>query len=196
MRGTGKGVRALKPLLSGFTEADAAASDAGVLLAALGEKLTPETLDAMSPWRFAAPLAPDAAAKREGRSIDFDALLEFCRAAMDGAGDHVIIEGIGGAMVPLDDRHTVRDWMAALAVPAILVTGSYLGAISHTLTTLGAMESGGVPPAAIVVSESQDPALDLGEMAATLARFAPAQPIICLARGAPTEPAMAELAAI
>ncbi len=51
----------------------------------------------------------------------------------------LLIEGIGGVMVPLDERHTVLDWMAELRLPAVLVAGSYLGTISHTLTALAAL---------------------------------------------------------
>ena len=44
----------------------------------------------------------------------------------------LLIEGIGGIMVPLDARHTVLDWMNALDLPLLLVAGSYLGSLSHT----------------------------------------------------------------
>ena len=44
-------------------------------------------------------------------------------------------------MVPLDDTHTVLDWIAAVDAPVLLVTGSYLGSLSHTLTALGMLLS-------------------------------------------------------
>ncbi len=56
-------------------------SDPGVLLAALGRPVTLEEIERISPWRFAAPLSPDMAAAREGRAIEFDALLDFSRRA-------------------------------------------------------------------------------------------------------------------
>ena len=90
----------------------------------------------MSPWRFAAPLAPDMAAAREGRALDFDRPDRVCRHAIDARTDVLLIEGIGGIMVPLDERHTVLDWMVALRLPVLLVAGSYLGTISHTLTAV------------------------------------------------------------
>ena len=49
----------------------------------------------------------------------------------DGA---LLIEGIGGIMVPLDARHTVLDLMNLLNLPLILVGGSYLGTLSHVLS--------------------------------------------------------------
>src|SRR5262249_4163678 len=103
-RATGGAVEAFKPVLSGFDPVAAATSDAGVLLAALGQPITNETIDRTSPWRFAAPLSPDLAAAREGRALDFGAVVDFSRRAAAGRG-LVLIEGVGGVMVPLDATH-------------------------------------------------------------------------------------------
>src|SRR5262249_35966981 len=126
-RAAGHTVAAFKPVVSGFDHATAQASDPGVLLGALECPLT--EIDAISPWRFAAPLSPDMAAAREGRALDFDAIVEFSRGVARSA-ESVLIEGVGGIMVPLDERHTVLDWMSALRLPVLLVAGSYLGTIS------------------------------------------------------------------
>lgn len=134
LRGEGMKVSAIKPVVSGFDPLTAERSDPGVLLDALGEPITATTLDSVAPWRFAAPLSPDMAAAHEGRSIDFDSLISFCKKSRAAAQDAFFVEGVGGAMVPLDARHTVLDWMSALDLPAILVAGTYLGTISHTLT--------------------------------------------------------------
>ena len=121
LRVAGRPVRALKPVLSGYDPATLAESDPGILLASLGEAVTEEAVAAIAPWRFAAPLSPDMAAAREGRRLDLAAILAFCRAA---EGDPLLIEGIGGAMVPLDDDHTVLDWISAeLGAPALVVAG-------------------------------------------------------------------------
>src|SRR5262249_21918620 len=76
-RTAGRAVEAFKPVVSGFDPATPALSDPGMLLAALGRKVTPEELDRIAPFRFAAPLSPDMAARREGRTLDFDAIVEF-----------------------------------------------------------------------------------------------------------------------
>ncbi len=57
-------------------------------------------------------------------------------------------------MSPIDDSHTFLDLIVALAHPAILVTGTYLGAISHTLTAICALKSRSVPIQGVVISES------------------------------------------
>jgi len=85
-------------------------------------------------------------------------------------------------MTPLDQMHTVRDWIAALEIPTILVAGSYLGAISHTLTTLEALNAKRIPVREIVISESEQSPVPPSETVATLARFT-AAPIRIVPRG-------------
>jgi dethiobiotin synthetase len=169
----GRKVRALKPVISGFNRANLAISDTGQLLTAQGLEPTDKAIDAISPWRFTAALSPDIAAAREGRTIDYENLLTFCREAIAETTreDVLLIEGVGGTMVPLDETHTVRDWIAALGIPAIVVTGTYLGSLSHALTAVESLRQFGIVPAAVVVSESLDGAVTPTEQAATLGRF-------------------------
>jgi dethiobiotin synthetase len=195
-RRCGRAVEALKPVASGFDPASAAASDPGVLLTALGHSIAPEAIEHIAPWRFRAPLSPDMAAAREGRVIDFDALVGLSRRAIERARDILLIEGVGGVMVPLDDEHTVLDWMCALRLPLVLVAGSYLGSISHTLTCLDVLRRRQLDVAALVVSESSGNTVPLQETVATIARFTTALPITAIPRLAPGahEDAFASLA--
>jgi dethiobiotin synthetase len=170
LQAAGRRVRALKPVASGFDAAQPEQSDTMLLLRAQGLAVTQQNLDAVSPWRFAAPLSPDMAAAREQRSIPFEALVTTCRAAREHGGV-TLIEGIGGVMAPLDASHTVLDWIAALAAPALLVVGSYLGTLSHSLTAAAALRQRGVPLIGIVVSESVEQPVPADETATTLARF-------------------------
>lgn len=180
-RRRGRKVTALKPVASGFDPARVGDSDPGILLAALGETSTRETLDRIAPWRLAAPLSPDMAARRENRTIDFAALVDHSRAAV-AAADVALIESIGGVMVPLDDRHTVLDWMTALRLPLVVVGGSYLGAISHALTALDVLRSRNLVVAAFVVNETPASTVSLDETAATIARFTAGPPVVTLPR--------------
>jgi dethiobiotin synthetase len=123
-------------------------------LHALGLPVTADEIDRISPWRFRAALSPDLAAQREGRSIDVDAVIAFCQTAIDQRRDILLIEGVGGIMVPLDAERTTLDVMMALQLPLILVTGSYLGTISHTLTALDALFRRNMKVMAIIVSET------------------------------------------
>jgi dethiobiotin synthetase len=166
--------QAVKPILSGYNAQAAADSDAGILLAAMGKPVTESNIAAIAPWRFAAPLSPDMAAAREHREVDLAAVIAFCQAAIAAAPGLLLIEGVGGAMVPLTAQHTVRDWIAALNIPVLLVAGTYLGTISHTLTTATALTAAGITIAAIVLSESLVAPASLRETAAAIARFLPA----------------------
>ena len=202
-------VRAIKPVVTGFPPQLEAASDTGSAAAArdgaaLAESdtgrilrardlpLNHETIAATSPWRFPEPLSPDMAAARAGRTIDFDELVSFSRPPA-GIGLN-LIEGIGGVMAPLDDSHTVLDWIAALGTQALLVVGSYLGTLSHSLTAHAALAARGVPITAIVVSQSADEPVPTAETAASLGRFVGATPVLVLPRD--ENASAAELAAL
>jgi dethiobiotin synthetase len=178
-RARGQTVRAIKPVLSGFDPAELAGSDAGVLLQAQG--LPEAALDRVSPWRFAAPLSPDMAAAREGRTVDVDAVIRFTRAAAAGPEQVVLVEGVGGVMVPLDATHTVLDWIQAANLPVLLVAGSYLGTISHTLTACAVLARAGAGLRAVIVSESAGSTVPLDETEAVIGRFAGA-PVVTVPR--------------
>lgn len=188
----GVAVEALKPVMSGYDPGNPQESDAGALLAALGRPVTEQELARIAPWRFGAALSPDMAAAREGRAIDFGQLVAFCRQPR-GDLDVLLIEGVGGCMVPLDDMRTVRDWIKALDMPAVLVGGSYLGSLSHTLTALASLREMAVPLAALVVNESVSSPVGLDETAAVLGRHAPGVPLFPIERNDP-EPGIVHLA--
>jgi dethiobiotin synthetase len=181
-RRRGVAVRALKPVMSGYDSASPAASDAGALLEKVGAGTTAPDVGDIAPWRFAAPLSPDRAAALEGKTIDFAALVGWCRSEMDRNAGLLLIEGIGGAMVPLDATHTVREWIAALEIPVVLVAGSYLGALSHTLTALAALRAADIVPAAIVVNESPGSAVSRDDTLASLRPHVGAIPLLTVGR--------------
>jgi dethiobiotin synthetase len=183
-RGLRQPVNALKPLVSGFDPAEPLGSDPAMLLEALGREVTPDELNRISPWRFRAPLSPDMAARAENRAIDVQAVVDFCRAAITRNDGALLIEGIGGIMVPLDARHTVLDLMALLNLPLVLVAGSYLGTLSHTLSAQDVILRHALDLRAIVVSESEGAPVPLGATLATLANFAKA-PVLGLWRQVP-----------
>jgi dethiobiotin synthetase len=196
LRARGATVEAIKPVVSGFDPAALPASDPGLLLAALGREVTMAEAERISPWRFKAPLSPDVAATREGRIIDFAAVTGFCEKAVAGRG-HVFIEGIGGIMVPLDARHTVLDLISQLRLPLLLVAGSYVGTISHTLTALHVLARRNLDIAAIVVSQSEASAAALDDTVAAIARFSDSIDVVGIPRltdAAGGHPAFARLA--
>jgi dethiobiotin synthetase len=186
LKAAGKGVRAVKPVISGFDPETVSDSDTGLLLAAMEDTTDAAAVGAVSPWRFADPISPDMAAAREGRRLDAREIATFCRyAAPGGEGGILLVEGIGGVMVPLNEKETVLDWMEHLGWPAILVAGSYLGALSHCLTAASAIRAKGLQLAGIVVSESKENPVPLAETVATIRNFSGDVPVVALPRNAP-----------
>lgn len=173
-------VDAIKPVISGFEDARARDSDTGLIMRALGGDAA--RLDDISPWRFAAALSPDMAAAREGVTLSLDAIAGFCARAIAGREGVLLIEGAGGIMSPLGDGFTNLDLIAALDVRVVLVAGTYLGTISHTLTACEALTARGRQPWAIVLSQSEHEPVTPNETAQSLGAFVPA-PIYLMPRG-------------
>jgi dethiobiotin synthetase len=182
LRDMGRQVDAIKPIVEGYDSAQAAASDPGVLLAALGVPLSPEAVDRISPWRFRAAISPELAARQEHRGIDVEQVLAYCESVIERRRDILLIEGVGGIMVPLDQERTMLDVMMALRLPLILVTGSYPAAISHTLTALDSLFRREMSVIATIVSETPGSAVPLEDVVATIARYI--EPVI----GVPRQP--------
>jgi dethiobiotin synthetase len=182
LRDMGRQVDAIKPIVEGYDSAQAAASDPGVLLAALGVPLSPEAVDRISPWRFRAAISPELAARQEHRGIDVEQVLAYCESAIERRRDILLIEGVGGIMVPLDQERTMLDVMMALRLPLILVTGSYPAAISHTLTALDSLFRREMSVIATIVSETPGSAVPLEDVVETIARYI--EPVI----GVPRQP--------
>ncbi|HWA61332.1 MAG TPA: dethiobiotin synthase [Caulobacteraceae bacterium] len=191
LRARGVAAEAFKPLVSGFDPDAPEDSDPAVLLAAQGIPWSAEALERISPWRYRAPLAPCQAAAREGGRVDAEAVIGACRERAAAAEGLLLVESAGGIMSPLDERRTMLDLAEALGAPVLLVTGSYLGAMSHTLTAAAVIADRGLPLAAVVVSETAaEPPLD--ETLAMLEGFLPGEALFAVARGAPAPEALAE----
>jgi dethiobiotin synthetase len=180
LRQMGRTVEAIKPVVSGFDTDRVGGSDPAILLEALGFPATLPNIERISPWRFHAAMSPDAAARQEDRRIDVDELLAFCQSAIAQRQEILLIEGVGGIMVPLDGERTVLDVMMALRLPVILVTGSYLGTISHTLTALDSLFRRDLDVLAVIVSETVGSPVALDDTVAAIARFA--EPVLALPR--------------
>jgi dethiobiotin synthetase len=101
----------------------------------LGECEAHEVLDAGV--RLPQPLSPHLAAKLCGASIDIDPVLE--RLTGDRRKAFWVVEGAGGALVPINDRQMMTDMMTRLGWPVVIAARSALGTINHTLLTLEAL---------------------------------------------------------
>lgn len=100
---------------------------------------------------FAAPLAPLAAARLEGRRVDIPQALRQARR-LARRHDLLLVEGCGGWEVPLTSRQTTADFFQRLGAPALLVSRSGLGALNHALLTLQAARARGVRVLGVVLN--------------------------------------------
>lgn len=178
-RAKGLTVDAFKPVVSGFDPAEPETSDPARLAAAMGR---PDAWAQISPRRYRAPLAPNLAARLEGETLAMADLVADCRTWLETRNvDLALVEGAGGVMSPMTDDATNLDLMTALALPVLLVAGSYLGTASHLLTALEVLRARGLTVAAIVVSESLD-APDLSQTVEMLRAFERQTPIVVAPR--------------
>lgn len=84
-----------------------------------------------------APLSPLAAAELEGRALDLDALAAW--ALRPAPGRRVLLEGVGGVLVPLAPGRHFLAWASDLHIPAVLVARGGLGTLNHTLLSCEAL---------------------------------------------------------
>jgi len=111
-------------------------------------------LDVVCPVRFKAPMSPAAAAQEVNQPIDW-AEVHRAFAEVRHESDAIIIEGVGGVMVPLDPERpqlTVLDLAQAMRLPVLVVARSGLGTLNHTAMTTALLESRGLRIAGIVMN--------------------------------------------
>jgi dethiobiotin synthetase len=133
---------AMKPIASGAFERDGALhnEDADRLDAAANVVL-PDAF--RTQFMMREPIAPHIAAAREGIVLDVARIMDAHRFALTQA-NIVVVEGVGGFRVPLDDERDTADLAVALGVPVVLVVGMRLGCISHALLTAEAIAARGL----------------------------------------------------
>jgi dethiobiotin synthetase len=139
---TVNGVRAvgMKPVAAGI-EADATANADVLALAAAGDVDAP--LDERNPYAFSDAVAPHLAAQASGIAIDL-ATIERAARGLAKRADVLVVEGAGGACVPIDDRHDMLDIAVLLDLPVLLVVGMRLGCLNHALLSALAIRRRGL----------------------------------------------------
>jgi dethiobiotin synthetase len=147
----GHPVRAYKPVLTGLDETPPLRNatpwppDHELLASAAGM-----SAEEVAPLRFGPAASPHLAARLAGERIDPAALLARAR---DSATDAtLIVEGVGGLLVPLTDDYSVCDLASALGLPVLIAARAGLGTINHTLLTLKAARAAQLDVLAVVLT--------------------------------------------
>jgi dethiobiotin synthetase len=153
LRDEGYDVGVMKPVHTGcrHSEGGRPPPDSAVLLRAAGAR---DPLRLVTPYRFCRPLAPLAAARAEGRSIDLGRL-RGAYHALARRHQIVLIEGIGGLLVPLTAASTIADLIAAWELPLILVARAGLGTLNHTLLSIEAARRRGIVIGGIILNRDR-----------------------------------------
>lgn len=100
-------------------------------------------LNDLNPYALQAPIAPHIAARQEGVTIKI-AYIGQCYDRLARNAEVVVVEGVGGFLVPINAHETTADLAKALDLPIILVAGMRLGCISHALLTVQAIKHAGL----------------------------------------------------
>ena len=137
-----------KPVQTGIEEDDDTAMVASLASCSASELLSDGV-------RLPRPLSPHLAARLSGTTIDLHALVETFNQVPAAA--HVVVEGAGGALVPLTGRELMIDLMTRLRLPVIIAARSTLGTINHTLLTIDALKRRTLPIAGVVMVGPPNP---------------------------------------
>ena len=150
LRKAGVRVGVLKPAASGCVRRrEGLVSEDAEFLAHCAD--APHPLDIVAPQRFAEPLAPAVAAQRMSVELDWEAIQRSMNM-IARESDVLIVEGVGGIMVPMDAKHTMLDVARWLKLPAVVVARPNLGTINHTILTVNALRGAGVKVAGVMVN--------------------------------------------
>lgn len=134
-----------KPLQTGLAE-ESGDTDTVTRLAALA----PDRVHAPG-YTLQAPLSPWAAALQENTCVDIETL------QLPAATAPLVVEGAGGLLVPVDNRHTMLDLIVRFGLPVVLVARSGLGTINHTLLSLQALAARRVPVLGVIMNGPPSP---------------------------------------
>ena len=121
-----------------------------------------ENIGHITPCRFKSPLAPLPASEIEGITVDFEKIRKAF-ADLSKKYDVVIVEGIGGLLVPITRDYSVIDMAKDFNLPLIVVSRPSLGTINHTMLTVNYAIKEGLRVAGIIINYSQPPENTLAE---------------------------------
>ena len=135
-------------------------SDAKFLLTVSGNQ---DTLEEVCPIRLKPSASPLQAARIQDQSLSIDSILEKFQR-LQKKYDQVLVEGIGGLLVPLKADYLVLDLIKTMQLPLIIVSRFSLGTLNHTLLTLKAAQVAKIEVAGIILNHSANRQLNKIEL--------------------------------
>ncbi len=158
LRNRGLDVVPMKPVQTGAARRDGKlfAPDLDFCLEAIGLRPTPDEVQQMSPFLYEPACSPHLAGRLSGNYASVDKIVDSSKLLLE-KHDAIIVEGAGGAIVPINERETMLDLMKALAYPVVLVSRIGLGSINHCLLSLQALRSAGLYVAGVIFNRPDEP---------------------------------------
>jgi dethiobiotin synthetase len=154
----------MKPVAAGFAPEQGVNADVAALAAADGLDVP---LRDRNPYAFEPAVAPHLAAEAAGTAIELASIGAAARR-LQARADVLIVEGAGGALVPLDATHDMLDVAVHLDLPVLLVVGMRLGCLNHALAAALAIRRRGLVLCGYVVNVLPPPMALLDRNVATL----------------------------
>jgi dethiobiotin synthetase len=149
----GVDVAAFKPVVTGLDEPMGEWPRDHELLASVASvRQSPEDV---APYRYGPPVSPHLAAQLAGETVDSGRLVAAALAQADRA-DALVVEGVGGLLVPLANDYLVRDFAGELSLPVVIAARPGLGTISHSLLTIEAARAVALRIQAVVLTPWPD----------------------------------------
>ncbi len=150
-QGRGERVLGMKPVASGAAPTAAGLrNDDALRIQARGSFQVP--YEQINPYAFEPPIAPHLAARQAGQVIGIERIGDRCRM-LSAAADRLLVEGVGGWQVPINDSETVADLARFLGFPVLLVVGMRLGCINHALLSVQSILASGCELAGWVANQ-------------------------------------------
>ncbi len=112
-----------------------------------------DNIDLITPYRFKEPLAPSVSAETEGREIDIERIITSYNL-LTKIHDSIIVEGVGGILVPIWKDLLFIDLIKKLSIPIIIVARTGLGTINHTLLTARYAHDNGIEIIGIIFNHT------------------------------------------
>lgn len=149
----------IKPIAAGIEADNSLNNDVTSLLKSSNSLLTAEEINF---YTFKKAVSPHIGAEEENVNVDF----EFIKNKIDvltNQFDHILIEGVGGLMSPVDNSRTNLDLIKYLHVPVILIVGLKLGCINEALLTLEALQSHNIQIKGWIANEVDSKMLEINK---------------------------------
>ncbi len=144
-----RSVHTIKPVISGF-DFSKTPNDISEICESLNLEYGKKNISEVARYIYKNPLSPDMAGRLEKNKIKIPEIQKFIKKFDN---EYLLIEGIGGALVPLNKKEITTHLIKKTADKTILVTGSFLGSLSYTISTLKALELEKIKPDLIIATQ-------------------------------------------